>query len=45
MSKEIYLATVKQHNKAQDLWIVIDNKVYDVTQFRLEASFDADSDF
>ncbi|KAH8362530.1 hypothetical protein KR084_012609 [Drosophila pseudotakahashii] len=36
MSKEIYLATVKQHNKAKDLWIVIDNKVYDVTQFRLE---------
>ncbi|XP_037724574.1 cytochrome b5 isoform X1 [Drosophila subpulchrella] len=36
MGKEIYLANIKQHNKAQDLWIVIDNKVYDVTQFRLE---------
>ncbi|XP_016986980.1 cytochrome b5 isoform X1 [Drosophila rhopaloa] len=36
MSKEIRLATVKQHNKPTDLWVVIDNKVYDVTKFRLE---------
>ncbi|KMZ08439.1 cytochrome b5 isoform X1 [Drosophila simulans] len=36
MSKEIRLATVNEHNKATDLWIVIDNKVYDVTKFRLE---------
>ncbi|XP_017064109.1 cytochrome b5 [Drosophila eugracilis] len=36
MSKEISLATVKQHNKATDLWVVINNKVYDVTKFRLE---------
>ncbi|KAH8272241.1 hypothetical protein KR044_013158 [Drosophila immigrans] len=36
MSKEISLATVKEHNKPNDLWIVIDNKVYDVTKFLLE---------
>ncbi|XP_001355100.2 cytochrome b5 isoform X2 [Drosophila pseudoobscura] len=36
MAKEISLATVKKHNKADDLWIVIENKVYDVTKFRLE---------
>ncbi|XP_034118499.1 cytochrome b5 isoform X2 [Drosophila sulfurigaster albostrigata] len=36
MSKEISLATVKEHSKPNDLWIVIDNKVYDVTKFRLE---------
>jgi len=42
MSKEIRLATVNEHNKATDLWVVIDNKVYDVTKFRLEASGDAD---
>ncbi|XP_017156175.1 probable cytochrome b5 isoform X3 [Drosophila miranda] len=36
MAKEISLATVKKHNKAEDLWIVIENKVYDVTKFRLE---------
>ncbi|KAM8719985.1 hypothetical protein ACLKA7_006101 [Drosophila subpalustris] len=36
MSKEISLATVKEHNKPNDLWLVIDNKVYDVTKFLLE---------
>ncbi|XP_052856609.1 cytochrome b5 isoform X2 [Drosophila gunungcola] len=36
MSKEIPLATIKQHNQATDLWVVINNKVYDVTKFRLE---------
>ncbi|KAI8033998.1 hypothetical protein M5D96_013243 [Drosophila gunungcola] len=29
MSKEIPLATIKQHNQATDLWVVINNKVYD----------------
>ncbi|XP_030381649.1 cytochrome b5 isoform X1 [Scaptodrosophila lebanonensis] len=33
MSKEITLATVKEHNKSNDLWIIIENKVYDVTKF------------
>ncbi|XP_032308880.1 cytochrome b5 isoform X2 [Drosophila ananassae] len=33
MSKEIPLATVKTHNKPNDLWLIIDNKVYDVTKF------------
>ncbi|KAH8266385.1 hypothetical protein KR038_000012 [Drosophila bunnanda] len=36
MSKEISLATVKKHNTPNDLWLIIDNKVYDVTKFRLE---------
>jgi len=27
------LPDVKPHNKATDLWLVIDNKVYDVTDF------------
>ncbi|KAH8245408.1 hypothetical protein KR032_009894 [Drosophila birchii] len=38
MSKEISLATVKEHNTPNDLWLIIDNKVYDVTKFRLEVS-------
>ncbi|KAH8315436.1 hypothetical protein KR067_009216 [Drosophila pandora] len=38
MSKEIPLATVKTHNKPNDLWLIIDNKVYDVTKFLHEAS-------
>ncbi|XP_034489689.1 cytochrome b5 isoform X1 [Drosophila innubila] len=33
MSKEFSLATIKEHNKPDDLWLVIDNKVYDVTKF------------
>ncbi|KAH8341791.1 hypothetical protein KR074_004167 [Drosophila pseudoananassae] len=32
MSKEIPLATVQKHNKPNDLWLIIDNKVYDVTK-------------
>ncbi|XP_017028893.1 cytochrome b5 isoform X1 [Drosophila kikkawai] len=36
MSKEISLATVKEHNKPNDLWLIIDNRVYDVTKFLLE---------
>ncbi|ALC48477.1 CG3566 [Drosophila busckii] len=43
MSKEISLATVQQHNKANDLWMVIDNKVYDVTKFRDEHPGGADA--
>ncbi|XP_067636050.1 cytochrome b5 isoform X1 [Eurosta solidaginis] len=30
------LQVVKEHNKSDDLWIVIDGKVYDVTKFRHE---------
>lgn len=26
-------AQVKEHNKATDVWMVIDDKVYDVTKF------------
>ncbi|XP_037934651.1 cytochrome b5 isoform X2 [Teleopsis dalmanni] len=33
---EITLATVKEHNKPNDLWVVIDNKVYNLTKFRSE---------
>ncbi|KAH8289339.1 hypothetical protein KR054_004027 [Drosophila jambulina] len=36
MSKEISLATVNKHNTPDDLWLIIDNKVYNVTKFRLE---------
>ncbi|XP_055912744.1 cytochrome b5 isoform X2 [Eupeodes corollae] len=34
--KEIPLEVVKQHNKKDDLWLVIEDKVYDLTKFRLE---------
>ncbi|XP_005177293.1 cytochrome b5 isoform X1 [Musca domestica] len=33
---EITLETVKLHNKPSDLWVVIENKVYDLTKFRGE---------
>lgn len=32
-AKKFTLAQVKEHNKATDLWMVIDDKVYDVTKF------------
>jgi len=38
MVKEYSLATIKEHNKPDDLWLVIDNKVYDVTKFLNEVS-------
>lgn len=38
MVNEITLETVKQHNKPTDLWIVIEDKVYDLTKFRNEVS-------
>lgn len=38
MSKEISLATIKEHNKPEDLWVVIENKVYDLTKFLNEVS-------
>lgn len=38
MSKEISLATVKEHNKPEDLWVIIENKVYDLTKFLNEVS-------
>jgi len=41
MTKEITLATVKEHNKPNDLWLVIDNKVYDVTKFLNEVNSNA----
>jgi predicted heme/steroid binding protein len=33
MSKEFTLEEVQRHNKENDLWIVIENKVFDVTKF------------
>ncbi|KRG06906.1 uncharacterized protein Dmoj_GI21528, isoform D [Drosophila mojavensis] len=36
MSREISLAEVKKHNKANDLWVVIEDKVYDLTKFKQE---------
>lgn len=39
MSKEISLAEVKKHNKSEDLWVVIEDKVYDLTKFLHEVSY------
>ncbi|KAI8063160.1 cytochrome b5 [Gongronella butleri] len=36
MSKVFSTADVKAHNSKSDLWVVIHNKVYDITQFVLE---------
>ncbi|XP_064538876.1 cytochrome b5 isoform X1 [Drosophila montana] len=36
MSKEISLAEVKKHNKSNDLWVIIEDKVYDLTKFLKE---------
>uniref|UniRef100_A0A1B0FHL8 Cytochrome b5 n=1 Tax=Glossina morsitans morsitans TaxID=37546 RepID=A0A1B0FHL8_GLOMM len=36
MVKQISLAEVKEHNIASDLWVIIENKVYDLTKFRDE---------
>lgn len=33
MSKQFSLQEVSRHNKEHDCWIIIDNKVYDVTNF------------
>lgn len=30
------MAEVKKHNKANDLWVVIEDKVYDLTKFKQE---------
>ena len=38
MVNEITLEAVKHHNKPTDLWIVIEDKVYDLTKFRSEVS-------
>ncbi|XP_018784322.1 PREDICTED: cytochrome b5 isoform X1 [Bactrocera latifrons] len=35
-AKTYTLEIVKQHNKPEDLWIIIEGKVYDVTKFRNE---------
>lgn len=32
-NKKFTYAQVKEHNKATDLWMVIDERVYDVTKF------------
>ena len=37
-SKTFTLAQVREHNKETDLWIILNDKVYDVTKFRLEVS-------
>ncbi|XP_058446614.1 cytochrome b5-like isoform X3 [Malaya genurostris] len=34
--KQYSLAEVAKHNTQQDLWFVIDDKVYDVTKFQTE---------
>lgn len=37
--KRFTLAQVKEHNKEKDIWIVIRDKVYDVTKFLSEVRF------
>lgn len=37
--KKFTHAQVKEHNKAADLWMVINDKVYDVTKFLSEVRF------
>lgn len=37
-AKKFTLAQVKEHNNGKDLWIVIRDKVYDVTKFLSEVS-------
>jgi cytochrome b involved in lipid metabolism len=32
------LAEVQEHNKPEDLWVVIFDKVYDLTKFQKEVS-------
>lgn len=34
--KQISLLEVKKHNTPEDLWMVIHDKVYDLTKFRSE---------
>uniref|UniRef100_A0A8D8AWA5 Cytochrome b5 n=1 Tax=Culex pipiens TaxID=7175 RepID=A0A8D8AWA5_CULPI len=34
--KQFTLAEVAKHNTAADLWMIIDDKVYDVTKFQAE---------
>jgi len=33
MSKQYTMDEVKKHNKAEDLWVVIEGKVYDLTKY------------
>lgn len=37
--KKFSLAEVREHNKSTDIWIIIRDKVYDVTRFLTEVSF------
>lgn len=34
--KKFTFAQVKEHNKSDDVWIVVNDKVYDVTKFLKE---------
>lgn len=36
--KQFTLAEVAKHNTAADLWMIIDDKVYDVTKFQAEVT-------
>lgn len=37
--KKFTHAQVKEHNRENDLWLIINDKVYDVTKFLKEVSF------
>ena len=36
MSKTFSVAQVAEHKKADDLWIIVDEEVYDLTKFQTE---------
>ena len=36
MSRTLSASEVATHNKAEDLWLVVDNDVYDLTKFQDE---------
>jgi cytochrome b involved in lipid metabolism len=45
MSKSISVSEISQHNKADDVWIVVDGKVYNMTTFAPDHPGGADSTF
>ena len=36
MSKTFSVAQVAEHKKADDLWVIVDEEVYDLTKFQTE---------
>ena len=42
-ARQISVKEIASHNKATDTWIVVDNKVYDITEFAPEHPGGAES--